>query len=138
MGGCCSDASEERVPLRQRQAIRIDTLTPSSIHVELHVASTVTLSIDAPEDKGRTIEVSFLNADDKKKFEEALNGAFSSRYLPKNDLSLPKWKTANRATLSGTFPEGHYWIVLRSSSKISDKSVHITGTFTSNPADSKR
>eukprot|EP01002_Notosolenus_urceolatus_P014008 NODE_5101_length_733_cov_7.589181_g4284_i0.p1 GENE.NODE_5101_length_733_cov_7.589181_g4284_i0~~NODE_5101_length_733_cov_7.589181_g4284_i0.p1 ORF type:complete len:149 (+),score=28.44 NODE_5101_length_733_cov_7.589181_g4284_i0:260-706(+) len=101
----------------------LDMQTPCVTDIVIPKFSDVTMRLTAL-DKERTVEVDFLNAQEKAEFDAAYNKILG-RYRPHNKLSVDKWRTKDELVLADQLAPGKYYLVCRSSSKLSDKNVMI-------------
>ena len=131
--GCCLSSGEDGAKRKligkgRVDVQRVNITTPVSLEVPIDYPCTIKIKLDARKDKSRTVEVSFLDTKQKKLFEDALESLFAARYTPQNTLSEQYWKTSTAFDRVGEITEpGMHHLVLRSSSIMSDKNVHIAG-----------
>eukprot|EP01059_Diplonema_ambulator_P035167 TRINITY_DN8181_c4_g1_i1.p1 TRINITY_DN8181_c4_g1~~TRINITY_DN8181_c4_g1_i1.p1 ORF type:complete len:143 (+),score=29.87 TRINITY_DN8181_c4_g1_i1:57-485(+) len=133
--GCCFSAGEGGDEnggllkhISKSEVQTVDITTPVTLEVPVQYKCKVRLRLYAKDDKGRTVEVSWLDDEDKKKFDESLTTMFGTRFLPINELSCKAWKTATPHERSEIVEKsGLYHLVLRSSSVLTDKNVRICG-----------
>ncbi|KAJ9466371.1 hypothetical protein DIPPA_20187 [Diplonema papillatum] len=130
--GCCFSTGAEGeggmgllLPRSETQGVSITT--PVELEVPIKFAPCrVRIKLRA-DDARRTVEVSWLDAEEKERFDSKFI-SFGSRYTPKNQLSDKSWKTAQPYDVSQTVPKaGSYYLVVRSSLVVVDKHVEVRG-----------
>ncbi|KAJ9466388.1 hypothetical protein DIPPA_20168 [Diplonema papillatum] len=136
MGCCFSDGSDGEgggigrlLKVARSETQPIDVTTPCATEVVIRYPAKVSVNLSSG-DKKRTVEVSWLDEDDKQKFDDSLANMFSTRYLPRNQLSEAGWKTLEDYDKTAVIDRpGTYYLVTRSSSVVSDKNVTVKGTI---------
>eukprot|EP01061_Rhynchopus_euleeides_P022159 TRINITY_DN36082_c0_g1_i1.p1 TRINITY_DN36082_c0_g1~~TRINITY_DN36082_c0_g1_i1.p1 ORF type:complete len:142 (+),score=63.59 TRINITY_DN36082_c0_g1_i1:60-485(+) len=134
MGCCFSGESEGSGALGKllgnprMDVQRVEITTPVLLEVPIDYKCNVKIKLEARRDKARTVEVSWLNASEKKRFEEALESVIAARFTPQNTLSEQYWKTGTNYDKEGEVAvPGMHYLVIRSSSMMSDKNVRVSG-----------
>eukprot|EP01060_Flectonema_neradi_P038072 TRINITY_DN7895_c2_g1_i1.p1 TRINITY_DN7895_c2_g1~~TRINITY_DN7895_c2_g1_i1.p1 ORF type:complete len:157 (+),score=25.23 TRINITY_DN7895_c2_g1_i1:50-472(+) len=134
--GCCFSSDTEGEGLLNQLVARkevqaVEATTPAEIEVPIGYKCRVKLRLRATVDKKRTIEICWLDYNDKIKFDEAVQSILSTRYIPQNELTDRDWKTSqDYDRMADITTPGVHYLTIRSSSVLSDKNVHIKGTIT--------
>eukprot|EP01064_Diplonema_japonicum_P037927 TRINITY_DN9036_c0_g1_i1.p1 TRINITY_DN9036_c0_g1~~TRINITY_DN9036_c0_g1_i1.p1 ORF type:complete len:143 (+),score=24.96 TRINITY_DN9036_c0_g1_i1:57-485(+) len=133
--GCCFSGDGENGEgggllkhIARSEIQTVDIVTPVTLEVPIQYKSKVKVRLYAKDDKGRTVEISWLDMHDKKLFDESLTTLFGTRFMPQNELSKKGWKTSSpfEAAMEVS-AAGLYHLVVRSSSVLTDKNVRIVG-----------
>ena len=134
MGCCLSAEDEENIGsglLQRKETQTVNAKTPSEIEVSINYKCRVKVRLSATVDKKRTVEICWLDYNEKEKFDEAVQSVLSSRYIPQNELSEREWKTSQDFDrMTEISQPGMHYLTIRSSSILSDKNVEIKGTIT--------